>query len=63
LRLARDFSPSRLEAACARALELGALSYRAIRALIDAQPATASSAPARGGPIAHDNLRGPAYFG
>ena len=60
LRLARDFSPARLEAACARALELQALSYRAIRALIDAQPAP--SALAQGEPIAHDNLRGPTYF-
>ncbi len=66
LRLARDFDPKQLEAACARALELGALSYRAIRSLIDAG-ATASSRAAEASPIqsdlfVHDNVRGPTYF-
>ena len=66
LRLARDFDPEQLEAACARALELNALSYRAIRSLIDAQ-ATSSSRAARVSPIqpelfVHDNVRGPTYF-
>ena len=63
LRLARDFDPVRLEAACERALQLGALSYRAIRALIDAG-STAPAAPLPMQPelLAHDNLRGPTYF-
>ncbi len=62
LRLARDFTPARLEAACERALQLGALSYRAIRGLIDADAAVASRLPVQAELIAHDNLRGPTYF-
>ena len=63
LRLARDFSPARLEAACARALELNVLSYRAIRALLDAQGSTPPSVPAPQSELfAHENVRGPTYF-
>lgn len=62
LRLARDFTPARLEAACKRALQLGVLSYRAIRGLIDADTAVASRLPVQAELIAHDNLRGPTYF-
>lgn len=62
LRLARDFTPARLEAACKRALQLGVLSYRAIRGLIDADAAVASRLPVQAELIAHDNLRGPTYF-
>ena len=43
LRLARDFSPERLEAACHRALALKAYSYRAVRALIDLPEHTAAA--------------------
>jgi transposase len=59
LRLARDFSPEKLEAACARALALKSTSYRAIRALILSNPAQSEltlSLPE------HGNLRGPSYF-
>ena len=63
LRLARDFDPVRLEAACERALQLGALSYRAIRALIDAGPsAPATPLPMQPDLLTHDNVRGPNYF-
>lgn len=63
LRLARDFDPARLEAACEQALQLGALSYRAIRALIDAGPSTpAPSLPTQPDLLVHDNVRGPTYF-
>ncbi|MDP3244093.1 MAG: IS21 family transposase [bacterium] len=62
LRLARDFTPARLEAACKRALQLGVLSYRAIRGLIDADTAVSSRLPVQAELIAHDNLRGPTYF-
>ena len=63
LRLARDFTPARLEAACERALQVGALSYRAIRALIDAGPSTpAPPLPMQPDLLAHDNVRGPTYF-
>jgi transposase len=66
LRLARDFDAVRLEAACARALELGALSYRAIRGLIEAGAASSSrtsqTASIQSELFVHDNLRGPTYF-
>lgn len=59
LRLARDYSPERLEAACRRALELNILSYRGIRDLLTTTP---RPTPAKA-TVLHDNLRGPAYFG
>ncbi|HPF27571.1 MAG: hypothetical protein R3D51_00070 [Hyphomicrobiaceae bacterium] len=59
LRLARDFTPAALEAACERALVLRAYSYRAVRTLIGA-PATEAARPALD--LAHDNVRGPDYF-
>jgi len=63
LRLARDFDPARLEAACERALQLGALSYRAVRALIDADATSqAKSLPIQPDLLSHDNVRGPTYF-
>ena len=60
LRLARDFSPERLEAACERALILKAYSYRAVRALIDL-PIAPTAAPAALD-LPHENLRGADYF-
>lgn len=59
LRLAKDFDPPRLEAACARALALGSTSYRTLRALIQAP--VQSELPGLSIP-AHDNLRGPSYY-
>jgi hypothetical protein len=59
LRLAKDFSPEKLEAACGRAPALKSSSYRAIRALIQnpaPQAELTLSLPL------HDNLRGPSYF-
>jgi transposase len=58
LRLAKDYSPERLEAACRRALQLGILSYRGIRDLITTTPRPATPKTL----IAHDNVRGPDYF-
>ena len=59
LRLAKDFSPQRLETACEHALALKSYSYRAVRTLIEA-PGGASSQPALD--LLHENLRGPKYF-
>ena len=58
LRLAQDFSPGQLEAACLRALTLNSTSYRAVRALIQAPPQTelTLSLPE------HANVRGSSYF-
>jgi transposase len=60
LRLAKDFSPEHLEAACRRALELDLLSYRSIRELIATVP---RPIPPTLPVLAHDNVRGPDYFG
>jgi len=65
LRLARRDGPARLEAACARALAVGARSYRNVDAILkhglDRCPLPgAGAAPPR--PVLHDQLRGPAYY-
>ena len=65
LRLAKQHGPARLEAACGRALAVGARSYRHVvsilkhgldRLPLDAEPATPSPRPT------HANVRGPAYY-
>ncbi len=63
LRLAKIYSRERLEAACSRALEIGARSYSSVNSILknnlDRQrPAMPADGPA----IAHDNIRGPTYF-
>ena len=59
LRLARDFSPTKLETACERALALRSYSYRAVRTLIE-NPASLPVQPALD--LTHENVRGPEYF-
>ena len=63
-RLGRRYGPERLEAACARALAVGALSYRSVDSILktglDGVPLP-SAAPAR--PTRdHGNVRGPGYY-
>jgi transposase len=63
LRLAKTYGRERLEAACSRAIEIGARSYSSVNSIlknnIDRQrPAMPTDGPA----IAHDNIRGPTYF-
>ena len=63
LRLAKTYGRERLEAACNRALEIGARSYSSVNSILknnlDRQrPAMPADGPA----IAHDNIRGPTYF-
>jgi transposase len=58
LRLAKDYSAQRLEAACARALALNILSYRGIRDLINATPPSATPKTN----LVHDNVRGATYY-
>ncbi|MGH8632287.1 MAG: Mu transposase domain-containing protein, partial [Burkholderiales bacterium] len=58
LRLAKDFSPEKLEAACTRALSLKSTSYRAVRALIQAPEQTELSLSLP----AHGNVRGSSYY-
>ena len=63
LRHATSFGHERLEAACGRALDIGARSYTSVTSILknnlDRQrPATATDGPA----IVHPNIRGPRYF-
>ena len=60
LRLAQDFSPAKLAAACERAIKLKACSYRNVRALITTpQPESGES---RQLSLVHENVRGSDYF-
>lgn len=59
LRLAKDYSPERLEAACQRALTLKAYSCRAITDLIRATPPPTPKALPK---LRHANIRGQALF-
>jgi len=63
LRLAKGYGAERLEAACARALEIGARSYTSVSSILKTnrdrqRPAVATDGPA----IVHSNIRGPRYF-
>jgi hypothetical protein len=60
LRLAQDFPPAQLAAACERALRLKACSYRSVRALITTPPT--DSDDKRQLSLVHENVRGSDYF-
>lgn len=64
LRLGRQYGEARLEAACQRALQIGSPSYRSVKSILDRgldrRPAEEPAQPAL--PLAHDNVRGAAYF-
>jgi transposase len=63
LRFARTYGTERLEAACARALQIGARSYSSVKSILKndldrRRPESATDGPA----IVHANIRGPTYF-
>jgi hypothetical protein len=64
-RLAREFGADRLEAACARAMALGAPTYSTVASILksgmDRQPLPAP-APSPSPMPRHDNVRGPEYY-
>ncbi len=65
MRLAKDFSAVRMEAAAARALAYNALSYTSVHAILEKglDKVPADTAPAAIGlPGSHHNLRGAAYY-
>jgi transposase len=63
LRLAKSYGGERLEAACARALEIGARSYTSVSSILKTNRDRKRPAPATDGPaIVHSNIRGPTYF-
>ena len=62
--LKKRYASGRLEAACQRALAIGGLSYKSIRATLknglDQQPLPGTAPPAQA--IEHDNVRGATYY-
>jgi hypothetical protein len=63
LRLAEDFSPQELVAACERAITLKACNYRSVRALIThGAVRRPESGDERQLSLVHENVRGPEYF-
>jgi transposase len=64
LRLLRSFGGERLEAAAARAIEIGGLSYGSVRSILDHKldRHAAHKRPTEGAPIVHRNIRGARYY-
>ena len=64
VRLVRPFGANRLEAAAARAIEIGTPTYGSVRSILDnkldRQPS--QRPPANAVPLLHPNIRGPAPF-
>jgi transposase len=64
VRLARPFGPVRLEAACLRALQVGARTYGSVKSILDnrldGQPVRQGAE--EGMAILHPNIRGPRYY-
>jgi transposase len=64
MRLAKGFGAERLEAACRRALALGACSYKSIESILrqglDRKPLPEPQEPSAA--LEHDNLRGSGYY-
>jgi transposase len=63
MRLAKKYSPERLEAVCERGLVLRSFSYKSIESMLshglDQRPLRAASPRTR---VAHRNIRGPNYY-
>lgn len=63
LRLSKQYSGARLEAACARALALRALSYKSVQSILRTGLDQQALVPLATSPRpAHGNVRGPAYY-
>jgi len=62
--LAKSYGQDRLEAACRRALRLGAVSYTSLKSMLqrglESQPLPEAPEPIP--PLAHDNVRGATYY-
>ena len=63
VRLVKSFGRQRLEAACGRALEIGARSFTSVNSILKNNLESKRPAPAADEPsIVHNNIRGPRYF-
>jgi transposase len=63
LRLEKSFSRNRLEAACARANQVGAFQYANIKSILEKNLDQVALPPDSPPLPIHDNVRGPDYFG
>jgi hypothetical protein len=64
MRLGKRYGTERLEAACQRALTIGACSYKSIESMLK-QGLENTPLPAKGKAqtvLDHDNIRGPKYY-
>jgi transposase len=62
MKLAKDFEHKRVDAACAKALALGALSYTSLKSILDRNLDTAAEQPSLLPLPSHDNVRGGEYY-
>jgi transposase len=63
MRLVKSYGAERLEAACGRALEIGARSYSSVNSILKTNRDRQRHAPPTDEPaIIHENIRGPRYF-
>jgi transposase len=66
LRLGKKYGESRLEAACTRALVIGAHSYKSVKSILknglDRQVLLPDAGRKETVPVIHENLRGPEYY-
>jgi transposase len=63
MRLVQSYGAERLEAACGRALEIGARSYSSVNSILKTNRDRQRHAPPTDEPaIIHENIRGPRYF-
>jgi hypothetical protein len=64
MRLAERYTPQRLEAACQRALQVGAIAYRSVKSILDSglDRTPLSDAPSPPLPQDHAHIRGHAYY-
>jgi transposase len=66
MRLGQRYGGERLEAACLRALQVGAVSYRSVRSILQVgldRQLVPVGEPAAALPQVHENLRGSEYYG
>ena len=62
LRLTKSYGPDRLEAACERAIAIGARSYTSVQSILKNRLDRHRSEPTDGPAIIHSNIRGSTYF-
>lgn len=64
IRLAKIYPPERVDMACRKALDLGALNYRSVKSLLERKlETTAIVTDEKGITPVHDNIRGSIYYG